>query len=264
MQGCPVCGVELSEEVVRGVPLHLCPACEAVVVAREGVLRLRGAPREHPAMRAEAGAPSAQPKGERPCPACGAAMEAFHYRGGKTYVDRCSGCDLLFLDRGELRAILDEWEQGLEMSEEASAHLEGFQQRQIWSRLLSAEGALGSVGLISIAIFFRLACAYTDRYGAYRGYALPIPLAIAIAAGIYLYLRRRAKREVRQSRRAAKRYYRRREEGARKGVGARAASTETRGGEAAPGPKAGDRCPWCGALVFRGAKRCDACDSDIF
>lgn len=251
MAVCPSCGVALGEHSVAGVELRVCQACEGVVLGRADLLRLRGVDRSsHPALRAPVGPAGSTDRAERTCPGCGAGMSTFDYRGGSTRVERCAACDLLYLDRGELPRILDEWEQGLAMSDEARALLAGQREQQLWQRFVSAEGAAGMVGLTSVVLFFYLACD-DYRYGA-KDWVLPLPLALAVAVAFFLFLRWRARKEHRAASRALKRHYVRK--------------TTVAAPSAAPSPsgKQARRCPWCNAPVMPDATHCTACDSDIF
>lgn len=256
MAVCPSCGVELSQHSVKGVELRVCQACEGVVLARGDLLRLRGVDRSlHPALRAASDPAGQAGHPRRSCPGCGADMSAYDYRGGRTRVDRCAACDLLFLDRGELPRILDEWEQGLEMSGEARALLDGHREQQLWQRYVSADSAVGTVGLASVVLFFYLA--FGDYEYGHRGWVLPLPLALAIAAGYFLVSRWRARKEQRTASRALKRHYDRKD---REGAG----SGPERPTPPTPSGKQARHCPWCNAPLMPGATHCAACDSDIF
>jgi hypothetical protein len=135
------------------------------------------------------------------------------------------------------------------MSEQARALLDGHREQQLWQRYVSADSAVGMVGLASVVLFVYLA--FGDYEYGHRGWVLTLPLALAIAAGYFLVSRWRARKEQRAASRALKGHYDR-----------KAVSSPT--GPAAPRGKQARRCPWCNAPLMPGATHCTACDSDIF
>jgi len=234
-----------------------------VVVERAALLALRSVnPSAHPLLAATP-APDADPAADeeesRPCPHCGRPMHSYPYRGGQTIVESCRRCDTLFLDPGELGRVLDEWRHGLEMSDEAREFLQLYREEGAFKRVVTAESALSTVGLAALVLFFYLALGVDEHSACYgsRAYALPIPLAAAIAVAYYLFYRWRLKREKRAARRALRQVQR---EGSGSATTGRPAPRTAR--PAGPPPAA--RCPWCNAPVPSGASHCKACDSDIF
>jgi Zn-finger nucleic acid-binding protein len=260
---CPRCGVALEPTEVAGQQLSCCPSCEGVLVGRQALLALRSvSPAAHPLLAATP-APDADPAADeeesRPCPRCSRPMHAYPYRGGKTIVESCRRCDTLFLDPGELGRILDEWRHGLEMSDDAREFLQLYREESAFKRVVSAESALSTVGLAALVVFFYLVFGVDEYSGCYgsRAYALPIPLAAAIAVGFYLFYRWRLRREKRSARRELRRVQRQGAQPARADRPAAPAAKPT-------GPPPAARCPWCNAPVPHGASHCKACDSDIF
>ena len=108
---CPVCRTRLATAVLDGAhAVHYCQACRGVLLDRgifAAVIRHR---------RAWATDPPAPPVPLRTeelerrvaCPQCGTMLEAHPYYGpGNVVIDGCTSCDVIWLDFGELKQIVD-------------------------------------------------------------------------------------------------------------------------------------------------------------
>ena len=108
---CPVCRTKLATAVLDGAhAVHYCQACRGVLLARGSFAQVI----QH--RRAWATDPPAPPVLLRKeeldrhvaCPKCAAILTAHPYYGpGNVVIDSCSGCDLIWLDFGELKQIVD-------------------------------------------------------------------------------------------------------------------------------------------------------------
>ena len=108
---CPKCGQDTHLHVghLSATQVCLCPQCRGFVIDRaslgELVEILRGI------YKGEDDKPSipntAQLDQHSNCPACFGRMETFHYCGpGNVIIDSCNGCELLWLDNGELGKMI--------------------------------------------------------------------------------------------------------------------------------------------------------------
>jgi Zn-finger nucleic acid-binding protein len=108
---CPLCHQPLLVATLEErYPAHYCQACRGLLLERasfRGVIQLR---------RASAAGPGVAPRPlaraelarQVSCPACGQIMDTHPYLGpGNVVIDTCSTCDLIWLDHGELRAMVD-------------------------------------------------------------------------------------------------------------------------------------------------------------
>jgi len=267
---CPKCSEALEPLRVGSTNLEQCTGCHGLWISRTALLELRDlSPSAHPLL-AVTQPPQEDPSGDEPegrkCARCGKTLSSYPYRGGKTVVDGCKPCEHLFLDPGELGRILQEWRSGIEMSDEARAFLRGFREQSAWDRLLSAELSLGSLALGAVALFLYMVVGW-DEYGSwyrYRSYALPIPLAAAVALVWYLLHRRRLKRERRTARRAIRRLDREEAATSSSGPAPKGGGPPRIAPVKAPAKKKTARCPWCDAPIAADASHCAACDSDVF
>lgn len=108
---CPVCRRTLSSALLdESHPVHYCTNCRGVLLSRvtfADVVRVR---------RAWASGTPARPippeKSELArrvdCPRCRTPLETHPYFGpGNVVIDSCTGCDVIWLDFGELKQIVD-------------------------------------------------------------------------------------------------------------------------------------------------------------
>jgi Zn-finger nucleic acid-binding protein len=108
---CPACRKPLSSALVDGLfPVHHCGNCRGLLIPRGkfiDIVRMR---------RAWATTPPSAPvpidpkdlQREVRCPVCSARMETHPYYGpGNVVIDNCETCEIVWLDFGELRQIVD-------------------------------------------------------------------------------------------------------------------------------------------------------------
>lgn len=107
-QQCPLCAKPLSAGSLEAYDLLYCAACHGMLISMEDFPQLLAALRSHLAAPAAYLAPRSDADASRTiqCPKCGAAMDDHAYGGGgNVNVDTCEACEMIWLDRGELRKI---------------------------------------------------------------------------------------------------------------------------------------------------------------
>ncbi len=119
---CPQCNASLQATVYEHVPIHACESCGGEFVGGEEFARII----EHrqkqftDALRTELaeckpsfGEVSTQPDRSLGCPACGQEMAVTNYAGDSgIFVDSCTVCGGLWLDRKELekiQVVMERW-----------------------------------------------------------------------------------------------------------------------------------------------------------
>lgn len=107
---CPTCRSALAAEVVEGASVLCCPRKHGLLIdqaAFSSVLERSWAavPRDYAesaTLRRTETAPE-----HRPCPTCAGPMQRVAYCGIEAIpIDRCDGCDRIWLDAGTLQAVL--------------------------------------------------------------------------------------------------------------------------------------------------------------
>ncbi len=111
---CPVCGVGLVTAAVNNIRVFSCPNCRGSLVDQSKlhpILRQARLPESfdeevpRPLDRRELGRTSA-------CPSCRETMEVYPYGGaGSILIQGCARCGLVWLDFGELSAILRSYKE---------------------------------------------------------------------------------------------------------------------------------------------------------
>lgn len=105
---CPVCDEALCAAVLDGWSVTTCRKCRGILCAREAFGKIVAARRRNST------GPEITPEPIDPaefgrtlcCPTCGGRMEVHPYYGpGAVVIDSCDRCGVVWLDRGELRAI---------------------------------------------------------------------------------------------------------------------------------------------------------------
>lgn len=105
---CPTCRERLHEAALDGYRVEACNACGGILTNHGvfgKVIKIR---RAASADGRRTPAPIDPREFERSiaCPSCRRRMEVHPYYGpGAVVIDTCAGCGLVWLDRGELRAI---------------------------------------------------------------------------------------------------------------------------------------------------------------
>lgn len=107
---CPVCGSSMDQALLDDNPVDFCGRCRGVLLPR--------ATFAHVTMkrRAWATTPPADPvpldrrelTRQLSCPKCHGRFDTYpHYGPGSVVIDNCTRCDLIWLDFGEMKAIVD-------------------------------------------------------------------------------------------------------------------------------------------------------------
>jgi Zn-finger nucleic acid-binding protein len=107
---CPACHAPLAAARLDDRPVHVCGTCRGVLTPRgvfADVVRVRRAwasgPPAPPVRRDDR-----EPAREATCPVCSRQMATHPYLGpGGVIIDTCDTCDVVWLDAGELRHIVN-------------------------------------------------------------------------------------------------------------------------------------------------------------
>ena len=270
---CPEHGRPLAAREVLEHRYQECGLCKFSVIARPVLNRLRDMALQLPdALWSPSASPSsagAALRGSLPrrCPACQARLDAHTFGGGNVRVETCEPCDLVFLSRAELAALLKEARDGIQMSDQARAVLHHQRMLAAGDSYLAAELGLGTVVLVAVLAFLRIVL----RVGFSTGIVVAAGI-IAAGVGVHLYLkwsRQRAEAAAKMDRLAAAEVFRQ-EQKARQALSpappAPPADTDAR---PALAPAATSsmakprRCPVCRAQLPAGTTHCASCDSDF-
>jgi Zn-finger nucleic acid-binding protein len=107
---CPACRSPLVRAMLDEYQINYCEKCRGLLVPRRSfaeIVRRRRAWAEGPPVT------PIPPDGNEmrrkiPCPKCAALMTTDWYYGpGNIILDRCDACDLVWLDYGELKQVVD-------------------------------------------------------------------------------------------------------------------------------------------------------------
>lgn len=176
---------------LAGQTFSQCESCAGIWIPRGTILRLRGHGLEsHPLLRHDQ--PSKRDRSERlACPRCGKVMHVYDYRGSKVTVDQCQPCDHVFLDAGELAAILRDWEKGLVLDENSRGALLELHVGKAAATEGTEHVSLIVFSVIAVLVAVRIALVSTDGV---IGFAVAVALALlsAIIAWRVVQARRRA------------------------------------------------------------------------
>ncbi len=120
---CPACESELHELRYEGVSIWTCHACGGELVPGEALGQIVNLREERFDTESRAILESAQPhfgvptvarERELRCPLCCSVMDVINYAGDSgVYVDRCPGCQTVWLDEQELenvQVLMERWE----------------------------------------------------------------------------------------------------------------------------------------------------------
>lgn len=120
---CPVCESELRELHYEGVSIWTCHSCGGELVPGDALGQIVNVREERFDTEARAMLESHQPHfgvpaGERGrelrCPCCLGSMQVINYAGDSgVFIDRCSGCQAVWLDEQELenvQILMERWE----------------------------------------------------------------------------------------------------------------------------------------------------------
>jgi hypothetical protein len=111
-------------------------------------------------------------------------MLSYMFGGGHTRAESCDACALVFFERGELAAVLEEARSGIKLDETTRTRLHGHQVLWTWDRFARADTAVIVAALIGLAGFVQM-----TRRG-----RTDIFLAAAISLLLYAVYRWRAER----------------------------------------------------------------------
>ena len=104
---CSACSTALSHAKLDGVPLLVCQRCQGLLIQMEHFVSVIEAARAHEEPSATI-PPRRDSPGDRTtaCPRCTQTMLSHFYGGpGNLVIDTCEGCQVNWLDPGELRRI---------------------------------------------------------------------------------------------------------------------------------------------------------------
>jgi Zn-finger nucleic acid-binding protein len=107
---CPVCDTTLAAAVMDEKPVHFCARCRGILLPRTSfasIVQKRRAWATEPPVEPR---PLARKDLERrlPCPNCRRHFDTYpHYGPGNVVIDNCAGCDVIWLDFGEIRSIVE-------------------------------------------------------------------------------------------------------------------------------------------------------------
>jgi len=108
---CPRCSKKLATAQLDGAhPVHSCTTCRGVLLPRDTFAHVVYTRRTWATNQPVPPLPLDRRELERviKCPLCSRRMEVHPYYGpGNVVIDTCSGCDLVWLDVGELKQIAD-------------------------------------------------------------------------------------------------------------------------------------------------------------
>ena len=107
---CSRCGALLAHAMVDEYQVEYCMQCRGILVARQDFARLVRRRRAWASGEAVTPAPadSAELRPTIACPKCHTRMGTDWYYGpGNVVLNRCGACDLVWLDDGELKQIVD-------------------------------------------------------------------------------------------------------------------------------------------------------------
>lgn len=271
---CLDCGAPPVERRVEGERVLECTACGSLRVDRDALNRLRGAsPDAHPLLAGSPDDPPANAPSKatvRRCPVCRGTLVTHPFGGGNVRVESCEACEVVFLRKGRLAAIVKETRDGIQMSADARAVLHQHRMMAAGSHFSRAEFGLSTAGLVALVLFLRIVVR--------TGFSMTAAIAGgAIAIGVLVvrqvhYRAVRAQAAEKMDRLAAEELARLDEKappdahapevralaegdsGARRASAAKSVvSRDTRS----------RACPMCRAPLPGGSTHCKACDSDF-
>ncbi len=107
---CALCRTPFLGGLIDDYPVEYCDRCDGILLNREDfaeLVRRRRASAETASVIPTPTSP-AELRRKIKCPKCGLQMTTDWYYGpGHVVMDRCTSCDLVWLDHGELKQIID-------------------------------------------------------------------------------------------------------------------------------------------------------------
>jgi Zn-finger nucleic acid-binding protein len=107
---CPTCASAMAHALLHDEPIEFCETCRGMLVPRAAFAELIHRQRAWAATPPVTPSPLDRRALDRrlTCPRCGNAFTTYTYGGpGNTVLDGCTHCDLLWLDAGEFRQMID-------------------------------------------------------------------------------------------------------------------------------------------------------------
>jgi Zn-finger nucleic acid-binding protein len=107
---CPVCATAMAHALLDEQPVQVCERCRGLLLRRVTFADLIHAHRAWATSPARSPGPLPAKSLERQltCPQCGEPFETYPYGGpGNVVIDGCARCDVIWLDYGEFRQIVD-------------------------------------------------------------------------------------------------------------------------------------------------------------
>ena len=107
---CPICHVAMAHGLLHGEPVEACPTCRGMLIRRAAFADLVQNRRLWATTAPESPQPLEPRQLERrlQCPQCTQPFDTHPYGGpGAVVIDGCSRCNLIWLDYGEFRRIIN-------------------------------------------------------------------------------------------------------------------------------------------------------------
>jgi Zn-finger nucleic acid-binding protein len=108
---CPVCQTPMAHAVVDDeFPVDFCTKCRGLLLPRASFATVTSKRRAWAASPPSAPAPIDRRElgREISCPVCGRRLQTYpHYGPGNVVIDNCTHCDVIWVDFGEMRQIVD-------------------------------------------------------------------------------------------------------------------------------------------------------------
>lgn len=258
---CLDCGARTASDTLARETIVTCTACGSLRIEREVLGRLRRAPpaMDPRLMESPPDRPDPKPGQIRKCPVCKGPLLMHPFGGGNVRVESCEECELVYLPRGRLSAIVKEAREGIEMSDAARDALAHQRLLAAGKSFSAAEFGMSTAALVALLLFFRIVVR--------TGFSTTaIAAGAVIAVGLLVYLQWKWRR---QRAEAADRMDRLAEEELRRHS---LKGSDGSGGGDKPvpvrlsvreKPAALRTCPVCRAALPPNSTHCTACDSDF-
>jgi Zn-finger nucleic acid-binding protein len=108
---CPICGLPMAHALLDDAePIDFCAKCRGILLPRSTFAIVTAKRRAWATTPPSEPVPLDQRELQRriPCPRCGGAFDTYPHLGpGAVVIDNCPKCDLIWLDFGEMRQIVD-------------------------------------------------------------------------------------------------------------------------------------------------------------
>ena len=108
--GCPVCAVPMAHALIDRDPIDFCTKCRGILIPRPTFAKITLRRRAWATTAPADPVPIDRQELHRrlACPKCRGHFDTYPHLGpGSVVIDNCTRCDLLWLDFGEMRKIVD-------------------------------------------------------------------------------------------------------------------------------------------------------------